>query len=78
MTPFLSCDKIEYVGSSSAIPKNKKEEFKCIEEYIKMHRKKIEADKKINKRIKIAIYLSYINFNMVRLVFDLKGLIINR
>ena len=60
------------------IPKNKKEEFKCIEEYIKMHRKKIEADKKINKRIKIAIYLSYINFNMVRLVFDLKGLIINR
>lgn len=60
------------------IPESKKEELKCIEEYIRLNRKKIEADKKINKKLKIAIYLSHIDFNLIRFVFNLKKILINR
>ncbi|HBJ54681.1 MAG TPA: 30S ribosomal protein S16, partial [Streptococcus sp.] len=36
MTPFLSCDKIEYVGNSSAIPKNKKEKREIFKMAVKI------------------------------------------
>ena len=54
MTPFLSYDKIEYVGSSSAIPKNKKEKREIFKMAVKIRLTRMGSKKKPFYRINVA------------------------
>ena len=54
MTPFLSCDKIECVGNSSAIPKNKKEKREIFKMAVKIRLTRMGSKKKPFYRINVA------------------------
>ena len=54
MTPFLSCDKIECVGNSSAIPKNKKEKREIFKMAVKIRLTRLGSKRNPFYRIVVA------------------------
>lgn len=53
------------------IPKQERNELKKIEDYIQDNRKKVLINKRTTRKIRIAIFMSYISFSLVRWSFSI-------
>lgn len=53
------------------IPTQKRNELRKIEDYIQDNREKVLINKSTTKKIRIASFMSYISFNLVRCLFDI-------